>query len=160
MELIQISDNALKVMLTCEDMRSYDIAFETLDYTNTETRRAISEILAVAKRTVGFAADSEQLYIEAFSDGEGGCELFVRRERESVVYELCGVDMLLMACRRLCACGYCGDVFYAGGRDTYYVCLLRDAEFLCELAVKRTLPRGFFEEHTKRLCDIKTIAKM
>ena len=32
MELIQIGENALKVMLTKEDMKSYDIVFDMLDY--------------------------------------------------------------------------------------------------------------------------------
>ena len=41
MELIKISDTKLKIMLSAEDMARYAIASESLNYENTETRRAV-----------------------------------------------------------------------------------------------------------------------
>lgn len=77
MELILIGTDKLKVMLTEEDMKFYAIEFERLDYGNTETRRAIWSILDEAKRQIGFDAARDRIYIQAYKNIAGGCELFV-----------------------------------------------------------------------------------
>ena len=159
MELIRISDNALKVMLSRADMERYEIEYDMLDYENIETRRVISGILAEAKRRVGFSAESDRLYIQAFSDGEGGCELFVRRggESERCVYEFLGMSPLLLACGRLLRCGYRGHsiAYCYGGGERYYLELCDSGGyiFLSELGRRVVKVRGFFTEHTERLCD-------
>lgn len=159
MELVRISENALKVMLTREDMESYDIAFEMLDYKNIETRRALSKILAEAKRAVGFAAESEKLYIQAFSDGEGGCELFVRRNESTAeqLYEFLSFNLLLGGCARLYNCGFSGESEAYYGEDRYFLQLSGKSEesyiFLSEIARRVRLPSGFLSEHAKKLCD-------
>ena len=40
MELILINEKKLKIMLTPEDMREYEIDCDSVDYARTETRRA------------------------------------------------------------------------------------------------------------------------
>ena len=161
MELIQIGENAIKVMLTREDMEYYDIVFDTLDYKNAGTRRAIGRILAEAKRKVGFSAESESLYIQAFSDGEGGCELFVRRseEKRSMLYAFDELEPMLKGCARLRNCGFDGES--SAYREVYggrYFLLLEGERaekyiFLSELA--RVLPHkgGFLDEHAEKICD-------
>ncbi|MBR5539720.1 MAG: adaptor protein MecA [Clostridia bacterium] len=157
MELIRISESALKVTLTKEDMESYDIVFETLDYENIETRLALTEILAEAKRTAGFFADSDKLYIQAFSDGAGGCELFVSREMEERLYEFSNLSQLLLACARLKNCGYSGEstVFRKRYGEGYFLQLAKKGDyiFLSEIAEQRRVPKGFLGEHTEKLCD-------
>lgn len=160
MELVRISENALKVMLTREDMKSYDIVFETLDYKNMETRRALSKILAEAKTRVGFAAESESLYIQAFSDGDGGCELFVRRSGTAgQFYEFPSLSLLIRACARLDNCGYSGEscAYCRYGGEVYYLHLSEKEDesyiFLSEIARRIRLPGGFLAEHTEKICD-------
>lgn len=163
MELIQIGEDALKVTLTREDMQRYDIAFERLDYENTETRHAIWDILEEAKRTLGFEAARDRLYIQVFAGSEGGCELFVRRaESENAssslpkLFRFPSTHLLLAACKALAHSGFFGESrAYHGDDDCFYLALaVREApKFLTELG--ESLPYGgaFLSEHSILLCE-------
>ena len=109
MELILIGTDKLKVMLTEEDMKFYAIEFERLDYGNTETRRAIWSILDEAKRQIGFDAARDRIYIQAYKNIAGGCELFVSCADagqkslgiKKLLYRFDSMASLLCACRLL-----------------------------------------------------------
>lgn len=79
MELILISDNKLKIMLTEEDMFRYEICAESIDYDNTETRRAFWQILDEAKHRTGFDAASERVFVQVYPSRGGGCEMYVTK---------------------------------------------------------------------------------
>ncbi len=79
MELIVISDSKLKIMLSGEDMKQYSIDCETLDYENTETRRAFWSILDEAKQRTGFDAASEKVFVQVYPSKDGGCEMYVTK---------------------------------------------------------------------------------
>lgn len=167
MELIQIGENALKVTLTREDMEYYAIEFAQLDYANTETRRAIWSILDEAKRTLGFEAARDRLYIQAFKDADGGCELFVRRDytvekikEKKVLYRFAELRALLCACARLCGCGFQGDSTAFTGDDGRLYLTLPPAEagrnpywFLSELGCPLPYDDAFLAEHASLLCE-------
>ncbi len=166
MELIQIGENALKVMLTKEDMAYYAIEFERLDYENTETRRAIWSILDEAQRTLGFEAARDRLYIQAFRDKGGGCELFVRRMDASsaktarrVLFRFSGMHWLLAACSRLQNCGFSGEsAAYTGDDGAIYLTLADGAgaasfSYLGELGAALPYSEAFLTEHTEPLCE-------
>ncbi|MBQ6614424.1 MAG: adaptor protein MecA [Clostridia bacterium] len=168
MELIQIGENALKVMLTKEDMKSYDIVFDMLDYKDIKTRKAINKILAEAKERVGFFTDSENLYIQAFSDGCGGCELFFSRsENKSRLYRFDSLSLLLFACARLFNCGFVGksEAYRRLDCEIYYLLLSEysdDFIFLSEIGREIAYKNGFLEEHTEKLCDgaVETLGRL
>lgn len=79
MELIVISNSKLKIMLTSEDMREYSLDCNTLDYENTETRRAFWSILDEAKQRTGFDAASEKVFVQVYPSKKGGCEMYVTK---------------------------------------------------------------------------------
>lgn len=79
MELILISDTKLKVMLSASDMQKYELDNETIDYDNTETRRAFWQILDEAKHKTGFDAASEKVFIQVYPSRSGGCEMYVTK---------------------------------------------------------------------------------
>ncbi len=79
MEWIRISQNKLKIMLTAEDARHYELNCETADYTDTVTRTAFREILTDVKREADFDASDDKVYIQMYPSKEGGCELFVTK---------------------------------------------------------------------------------
>ena len=56
LELHLIQNDKLKVLLTPFDMMKYELTCESLDYDNTETRKAIWNILDFAKHETGFDA--------------------------------------------------------------------------------------------------------
>ncbi len=79
MELIMINDNKLKVTLSIEDMKALDIDCETLDYDNTETRRAFWSILDEAKHRTGFDAAADKVFVQVYPSQDGGCEMYVTK---------------------------------------------------------------------------------
>ena len=85
MELILISDSKLKIMLTSEDMREYSLDCKSLDYANTETRRAVWSILDEAKHKTGFDAAQERVFVQVYPSIRGGCEMFVTKIGDSEI---------------------------------------------------------------------------
>ena len=170
MELLKISESALKVCLTREDMELYDIEFDELDYSNTQTRRIIWSILDEAKRTLGFEAVRENIYIRAFKCMSGGCELFVSREgntRESapLLYRFDGAEPLISACARLYNCRFDGESrLFSGDDGRFYLVLFGEGgtAYLDELGLRIDYCAAYLAEHTRLLCSgaVERIAKL
>ena len=79
MNIILISDDRLKVILTSSDLTGYGIRIEDIDYDNTETRRVFWTILDKAKNETGFDAAISRIFIQIYPDSSGGCEMYVSR---------------------------------------------------------------------------------
>lgn len=79
MEWIRISPNKLKIMLTAEDARHYELDCMCSDYADGITRAAFREILTDVGREIGFDAADDKTYIQMYPSKEGGCELFVTK---------------------------------------------------------------------------------
>lgn len=140
MELLLISDSKLKVILTPEDMEYYDISCETLDYENSETRRAFWNILADAKQKTGFDAATDKVFVQIFPSKFGGCEMFITkmdkkasaltcvipresRKSERYTYKFEDMKSLIAVCRHMKKCGYTGasSAFYDPRIESYYL---------------------------------------
>ena len=170
MELIKISQSALKVTLSREDMELYDIEFDMLDYKNSETKRVIWSILDEAKRSLGFEVTRDSLYIQAFRSKCGGCELFVSKETRTEpcisIFKFSSSESLIKGCARIENCGYTSSSrVYLGEENDFYLELhAKDDEYiyLDELAVRLRYNQGFLDEHTRLLCDnaVKTMAML
>lgn len=169
MELLKISESALKVCLTREDMELYDIEFDELDYSNTQTRRIIWSILDEAKRTLGFEAVRENIYIRAFKCMSGGCELFVSRENvresEPLLYRFVGAEPLISACARLYNCRFEGQSrLFVGDDGWFYLVLFGEGGtvYLDELGVRIEYCAAYLAEHARPLCNgaVEKMAKL
>lgn len=79
MELIVISKNKLKIMLTAPDMIHYDLEATCMECANPRTRAAFRHIFDDARNQIGFQTEGERLYIQFFASREGGCEIFVTK---------------------------------------------------------------------------------
>ena len=131
MNIILISDDRLKVVLTDRDLSGYGIRIEDIDYGNTETKRVFWTILDKAKNETGFDAALSRIFIQIYPDSRGGCEMYVSRisdrgsrrctdgvrcaiggesDGETVehIYRFSGLDSLISACRALMAYGFSG----------------------------------------------------
>ncbi len=154
MELILISESKIKIMLSSEDMKEYNIDGENLDYENGDTRRAIWSILDNVKDKIGFDASGERIFIQFYSSRVGGCEMFITKlnlTREAVhmqqisdsavktseyslapvfvkrtVYSFSELKLLIDVCRRLQLCGYVGhsDVYCQSEDKREYLLVL------------------------------------
>ena len=131
MELILISENKLKITLSECDMKQYDLDCDTLDYDNTETRRAFWNILDEAKHRTGFDAASQRVFIQLYPSKGGGCEMYVTKlslkglpqssdesrtthallplSRRHLAFSFEKLDVLIAVCRRLMSIGFSGS---------------------------------------------------
>ncbi|MBQ8858425.1 MAG: adaptor protein MecA [Clostridia bacterium] len=145
MELIRIGDSKLKIMLTAQDMARYAITPEALDYENTETRRAVWQILDEAKQKTGFDAASDRVLIQVYPSRTGGCELYVTKVLPQAVvgngasitarlsdggktglYAFFGLPEILTVCSLLLRAGYSGESAAYAGDDGRYYLLIRE----------------------------------
>lgn len=79
MEIILINESKLKVMLTPDDLESFEIRTEELDYSNTETKRMFWDILNRAKHSIGFDTDGQRVLVQLYPSHSGGCEMFITK---------------------------------------------------------------------------------
>ena len=129
MELILINENKLKITLSECDMKQYDLDCNTIDYDNTETRKAFWSILDEAKHRTGFDAASQRVFIQLYPSKEGGCEMYVTKlalkalgdggsprpshallplTRHHLAYTFESLELLISVCRRLCEIDFSG----------------------------------------------------
>ncbi|MBO7342020.1 MAG: adaptor protein MecA [Clostridia bacterium] len=79
MEWIRISKNKLKIMLSAEDARHYELDCDATDLGELRTRSAFHEILSDVKNQTDFDASEDKIYIQMYPSKGGGCELFVTK---------------------------------------------------------------------------------
>jgi len=79
MELILISQNKLKIMMTSQDVEIYELNISGPVREDLRSRRAFRNILAEAKQRTGFDALGERIYVQLYPSKCGGCEMFVTK---------------------------------------------------------------------------------
>lgn len=75
--IIELVDQSrLLILLAREDMATYGLSYDQLDWQDPHSRGVIRAILAVARRQTGFCAAGKRLLIEA-TPGGNGCLILV-----------------------------------------------------------------------------------
>ena len=77
MELIRISNQKLKIMLTPTDMRNFELNAATFGEDRAQMHRAFRLLLAEIRRQTDFDADDNSISVQYFPSREGGCEMFI-----------------------------------------------------------------------------------
>ena len=133
MELIRISDNKLKIMLTPMDMRQFELCSDNFYDDSEKMHHSFRLLLDEVRRQSGFEADDHRISVQYFPSREGGCEMFISNlstERDksscaltpaqemqpaprthgsfsrSFAYRFEGLEELLSVCRRLLPMDY------------------------------------------------------
>ncbi len=167
MEVIRINDKKLKVMLSAEDMRRYELDCEAMDYDNTETRKALWQILDEAKKETGFDAAKDRVFVQVYPGKGGGCEMFVtkvgafseagaeRRPAETAkrrnIYMFDSLETLLMMCDKLRTLGYSDTSEAYADRDSENVYLVvKERNYDSVLPENSLGEYGFLSEYGKR----------
>ena len=138
MELIKISQTKLKIMLSPDDMKQFEL--DTAKMCDLSGRTAFRNILKEAKDRCGFDTCGERVFVQYFPDKNGGCEMFVTKLSEAlkdklpsggtdesrsgkfyhselterydsgyIIYSFAEMKYLLMTCKRLKAAEYAGE---------------------------------------------------
>lgn len=79
MELLLITATRLKIVMSNEDMEKYEITCDSLDYRDSETKRAIRSILDEVKQKIGFDTQGKHVFVQVFPSKDGGCEMYVTK---------------------------------------------------------------------------------
>ncbi len=87
MELILISSNKLKIILTKEEMKKYKLNGDC-NVSHMSEKKHFSLLLDDVKKRSGFDAASGSIFIELFESLRGGCEIFITKEARSPSREL------------------------------------------------------------------------
>ncbi len=87
MELILISSNKLKVILSKEEMKKYKLNSDC-NISNISEKKHFSSLLDEIKRKSGFDTMNDRIYVELFESLRGGCEIFITRETKTQIREL------------------------------------------------------------------------
>lgn len=77
MELIRISDQKLKIMLTAADMTAYEFDPDAIGDNTEQTGHAFRHLLADIRRQIAFDTENRRLTVQYFPSRGGGCEMFV-----------------------------------------------------------------------------------
>lgn len=77
MELIRISEEKLKIMLTASDMTAYHLDPDTMGEDTARTGRAFRLLLADVRRQIPFETEDRHLTVQYFPSRGGGCEMFI-----------------------------------------------------------------------------------
>lgn len=178
MELILISDAKLKVMLSPDDMRRFDITCDDLDSTDIASRRAFWNILDEARAKTGFDPTGHKIFVQMYPSRSGGCELFVTRlgnkkesegkksrgfvtdpppaKEEQTLYAFDLLCDLLAACRRLSftATPPTARAYTNEENSRFYLALSADVPVLSEYNGIRCRARdlAYIEEHCRMFC--------
>ncbi len=77
MELIRISDQKLKIMLTPSDMRHFEMTDVQFGEEVADMRRSFRLLMNELRDKIGFDADDSRISVQYFPSREGGCEMFI-----------------------------------------------------------------------------------
>ena len=77
MELIRISSQKLKIMLTPTDMCHFELDNERLGENSADMHRAFRLLLEEVRKQTDFDADDRCISVQYFPSREGGCEMFI-----------------------------------------------------------------------------------
>ena len=83
MKIERISHNKIKVILSADDLKEWNIDFDSLSYSSIEAQEMFWSLMEQAERETGFYVDDSQLIIEAMPfDAEGFVIIITRVDDE------------------------------------------------------------------------------
>ena len=76
-KFLTVNESKLKIVLEKEDAKKYGVDYDASD--SGGNRKAFFDILAEAKREVGFDTSDDKVLIQFYPTADGGCEIFVTK---------------------------------------------------------------------------------
>ncbi len=178
MDILKISDNSLKLMLTAEDMNTYALNCDSIEHNRSYSVEKVRQILRDAGEICGFKSTGAKFFVQLYTSFNGECEIFVHRIENAqpdytwdtkeysivkqelskgiYVYSFDDMTPLLETCLRLRTSGYSGDSnAYREYFGRMYYLVLTERSPLPEeqggkLCTKNTA--YYITEHCKLIC--------
>ena len=86
MKFVLVDSDKLKVSLTQKDLEEMGISYESIDYSDENTRKALVSLLEKGRAQTGFNPRRAKLYIEVFPSQDGGCVIYYTRLQGGEVF--------------------------------------------------------------------------
>ena len=182
MDILKISDNSLKVMLSAEDMNTYCLNNDTLEHNKAYSVDILKEIIRYAGRKCGFLTDTSKLFVQLYSSSKGDCEIFASRidnsgvsipdyksnikeytinqavhNRGIYIYSFDGIIPLTQVCNRLRTANYSGasSAYKELFGKTYYLVLEESSPLPGEYGghLCGRNKTYYIKEHCSLICD-------
>lgn len=127
MKIEQIDPNRIKVVVDTGEQREYGVTYESMNYSDANTRKLCEKIMSLARTQVGFSVGNAKLLVEARQSCNGSVTLYLSRiSQEKEKTELFGQMLVFRDVNALLDCrplfdGYGAetDLFFYG--DRYYL---------------------------------------
>lgn len=169
MKIEQIDANKIRVTVDPRDQAEYGVTYESMDYSDSNTRRLCERIMTLARTQVGFRVGDARLLVEARQSCNGAVTLYLSRiplgREEAQLY--CQTLMFrtadsLLDSRRLFASAdpdtLRAELYSWEGKYYLYIELnsthqqakIVVSRFL-EYAERSPLSRAFLQEHGRRM---------
>ncbi len=185
MELLIISDSKIKISLSKNDLDSYKISCDSIDYDTTETRRVVWSLLDDVKKQSGFDAAKSRIFVQIYPSRDGGCELYVSKlgkqlpsafdkavsppllpsvgcKKECYIFD--GVNGLIAVCKELYTKGYNGrSDAYSDDIGQYFLCAEGEGfDFMSEFGVRRSydIAELYIKEHCREICTQNAVSTL
>ncbi len=97
MKLYREGNNEIRIQLTREDLESYSMTADELDYDSPQGKRVIWELFDKARQETGFDTEGEKIYIQLYPTNRGGCDLFVTKLEKHTCFCFSDFDTLYTA---------------------------------------------------------------
>ena len=88
----QLDQNKIKVTVDASDQEKYGVTYESMTYSDCNTRRLCESIMEKAKREIGFNVSGEKLLVEARKSTDGAVTLFLSKITTSLLLSFAKMD--------------------------------------------------------------------
>ena len=79
MEFLVINDTKLKVSMTEEECKIYNIDTSDSELSTLDVKLAVKEILEIASQRTSFSRGGEKILVQIYPMPRGGCEIFITK---------------------------------------------------------------------------------
>lgn len=174
----QIDDNKIKVTVSEKDQAEFGVTYESMNYSDANTRRLCEKIMHRAGKEIGFRTGGAKLLVEARQTGNGNVTLYLSRiepkaEEEKRFSGIAAFEDMngVMDCCKIFE-GFlpslkANSLYRLNGKYYLYFEIIqkrKNAEQLwktiLEFGEKANMGKGFLSEHGECLCPKEFIEKM
>lgn len=79
MNIEQVDDNKIKVTVDTNDQKEFGVTYESMNYSDINTRKLCEKIMSIARAQVGFRIGNAKLLVEARQSCNGSVTLYLSR---------------------------------------------------------------------------------
>lgn len=100
----QLDKNKIKVTVDASEQEKFGVTYESMTYSDCNTRKLCESIMEKAKKEIGFNVNGAKLLVEARKSSDGAVTLFLSKIKEEEKNELFGQTVVFDTFDDICDC--------------------------------------------------------